>query len=186
MIQKAQTGIAAEFWFFSQLHRLGYESYITLGNTKSVDIVVKLNDKLRTTLSFDVKAKLKFGGAFQYLDNIPNKENHFVVFIDLKTEKESSNTKKRIFLNEPQCYIVKSKDLDQIAHAWKAAKTSTTGYGFSDKMLWYLKHQEPKSITKNNIEEFKKAHKLSQIDFQKYEAIVWTLEDFENRYYSDK
>ncbi|MBK8585973.1 MAG: hypothetical protein IPN88_11350 [Bacteroidetes bacterium] len=34
-----------------------------------------------------MKSKLNFGGSFRYL-NIPEKENHFVAFIDLKTIKE--------------------------------------------------------------------------------------------------
>ena len=37
---REQTGIAGEFWFFSQLHRLGYTAYITLGNTKAIDIIL--------------------------------------------------------------------------------------------------------------------------------------------------
>ena len=84
---KEQTGIAGEFWFFSQLHRLGYEAYITLGNTKSVDISLKLNNE--TILTFDVKSKISFGGSFQYL-NIPKRKNHFAVFVDLKIKKNKS------------------------------------------------------------------------------------------------
>ena len=108
-MKKEQTGITGEFWLYSQLHRLGYESYITLGNTKSIDLIIKLSDKQGTVLSFDVKSKLNFGGSFQYL-NIPEKENHFVAFIDLKTIKEKNE--KRKFLGEPSCYIVQSTELN--------------------------------------------------------------------------
>lgn len=181
-MQREQTGITAEFWFYSQLQRLGYESYITLGNTKSIDIIVKLKDKAGTTLSFDVKSKLNFGGSFQYL-NVPVKENHFVVFIDLKTQREESG--RRTFLGEPTCYIVKAIELNNIAYAWESPN-GIRGYGFNDKILWYLKHQDKKSITENNIKEFKTRHKLNKIDFKKYNKIIWTLEDFENHNYERK
>lgn len=183
-MQREQTGITGEFWFYSQLHRLGYESYITLGNTKSIDIVVKLNDKKGTTLSFDVKSKLSFGGSFQYL-NIPIKENHFVVFINLKTIKEVSG--KRRFTGEPVCYIVESVNLKHIASDWKSSKDTTKGYGFRDNLLWYLKSKDITSITKTNITDFKNRHGIiDDIDFTKYNEIILSLEDFENRYYESK
>ena len=108
--ETAKTGIAGEFWFFSQLHRLGYEAYITFGNTKAIDITVKLKEK-DSFLTFDVKSKINFNGSYMYLDNVKQKENHFVVFIDLQFEKELNSKKeltgKCILLDyNPRCYIV--------------------------------------------------------------------------------
>ena len=78
---KVETGISGEFWLFSQLQRLGYEAYITLGNTKGIDISVKLNNN--TILTFEVKSKQNFIGSFLNL-NITKTKNHYAVFIDLK------------------------------------------------------------------------------------------------------
>jgi len=64
---KEQTGISGEFWFFSQLQRLGYEAYITLGNTKGIDISVKLNNNI--ILTFEVKSKQNFSGSFWKLNS---------------------------------------------------------------------------------------------------------------------
>jgi hypothetical protein len=182
-MQRQQTGMAAEFWFYSQLHRLGYESYITLGNTKSIDIAVRLSDG--NTLSFDVKGKLNFGGSFQYLDE-SIKENHFIVFVNLKTKIEKLG--KRTFLPnpEPGCYIVKSQELHHIAYKWKSSSSDTVGYGFHDKMLWFLKHGDDTNITENNIKEFKSRHNPFANDLGQYKKIIWTLEDFENYYYRKK
>jgi hypothetical protein len=35
-----QTNLASEFYVMSLLHRLGFDAHLTLGNKKSVDIVV--------------------------------------------------------------------------------------------------------------------------------------------------
>ncbi|MBL0341236.1 MAG: hypothetical protein IPP71_10060 [Bacteroidetes bacterium] len=73
---KEQTGMAGEFWFFSQLHRLGYEAYITFGNTKGIDITLNNNNK--NLITFD-KKQMNFAGSFQYL-NIEPRPNHYVVY----------------------------------------------------------------------------------------------------------
>jgi hypothetical protein len=178
---KEQTGLAGEFWFFSQLQRLGYEAYITLGNTKSVDISLKLVNEI---LTFDVKSKLIFGGSFQYL-KIDKRKNHFAVFVNLKAKKD--NLGKTELVGEPSCYIVNSENLDHIAFNWESKSGTAAGYGFEDKLLWYLKHQDTKSITKKNILDFRKRHKLAgEIDFSFYNKIIWTLSDFEEYYYKQK
>jgi hypothetical protein len=144
-MSKDQTGIAGEFWFFSQLQRLGYESYITLGNTKSIDIAVQLRNGI--TLTFDVKSKINFGGAFQHLQNIPKRENHFAVFVDLAALRDKVSGKTTLITNT-NSYIVKSTDLDHIAFNWKSSTGSSKGYGFEAKLLWFLKSQRMTSITK--------------------------------------
>jgi len=179
---KEQTGISGEFWFFSQLQRLGYEAYITLGNTKGIDLSVRLTcDKI---LTFEVKSKMNFGGSFQYL-NITGKENHFVAFINLETSKDKDGKTK--LLAEPRCYIINSTDLDEIAFHWKSKSGTSEGYGFEAKLLHYLKFKEKKSITEKNIKDFIIRHNLSEkIDFDFYDKIIWTLEEFEEKYYKLK
>lgn len=180
---KEQTGIAGEYWFFSQLQRLGYKSYITLGNTKSVDISVELNNE--ETITFDVKSKENFNGSFQYLNNVPEKANHFAVFVNLQSKKDGNG--KTILLDSPSCYIVNSLDIKEIAFNWTSSTGSSSGYGFEAKLLWWLKQLNLKSITLKNISDFKIRHNIeSEIDFEKYENIIMTLDDFEDRYYTEK
>lgn len=180
---KEQTGIAGEFWFFSQLQRLGYKSYITLGNTKSVDISVELNND--EIITFDVKSKENFNGSFQYLNNVPEKENHFAVFVNLQLKK-SENGKVNL-LENPSCFIVNSLNIREIAFKWTSSSGSSSGYGFEAKLLWWLKHQNLKSITSKNISDFKIRHNIeSEIDFNKYQNIILTLEDFEEKFHVKK
>lgn len=180
---KEQTGIAGEFWFFSQLQRLGYKSYITLGNTKSVDISAELNNG--EIITFDVKSKENFNGSFQYLNNVPEKENHFAVFVNLQIKKSANG--KVNFLENPSCFIVNSLDIKEIAFNWTSSSGSISGYGFEAKLLWWLKHQNLKSITTKNIADFKIRHNIkTEIDFIKYQNIILTLEDFEEKYHDKK
>jgi len=178
---KEQTGISGEFWFFSQLQRLGYEAYITLGNTKGIDISAKLNNN--TILTFEVKSKQNFSGSFWNL-NITKSKSHYAVFIDLKSSKSALG--KTTFQGEPVCYIVNSTDLDDIAFNWTSS-TNAKGYGFEAKLLWYLKFQDNKSITAKNKTDFCSRHKITgRINFPHYDKIILTLAEFEDQNYKWK
>jgi hypothetical protein len=52
-ITQCNTNLAGEFWVLSTLNRLGIEAQLTLGNKKSVDILVVRNSTIYT---LDVKA----------------------------------------------------------------------------------------------------------------------------------
>ncbi len=177
-MQKQSTSMASEFWFYSQLHRLGFEAFITLGNTKAIDIALKLpNGKM---LTFDVKSKLKFGGSFMDLSDLPI-DNHFFAFVDLKTSRDKNN-KIKFPLEQPDCYIIESKNISKIAAKWRSNSTTRTGFGFIDKLLWYLKNKNEKSITPSRINEFMKDHKISKIDFDLYDKIILTFQDLYDKY----
>lgn len=76
-MNKYNVNLAAEFYVLSTLHRLGAEATLTLGNKKSVDIVV-----VRTAgnvATVDVKG---LAGKYSWpVDNVSLKKNHFVVFV---------------------------------------------------------------------------------------------------------
>lgn len=174
-----QTGIAGEFWFFSQLQRLGYTAYITLGNTKSVDLALKLSD--RKIITFDVKSKENFVGSYQHL-NIREDEDHYYVFVNLEIHKDNSGKRE---LNEPSCFIVHSEDVKKIAFHWSSSSGLTSGFGFEAKLLPYLKGENQK-VTENLINKFKERHNISEIDFDQYNKIIWSLADFEDNFYKLK
>jgi len=77
------TNLAAEFWVLSALHRLNIEALLTLGNKKSVDILVRHGS---TTYTVDVK-----GLAKRYdwpADNIKilNDPNHIYIFLTFESK----------------------------------------------------------------------------------------------------
>jgi len=45
------TNLAAEFWVLSALYRFGVEAHLTLGNKKSVDILIVCNSKTICTVN---------------------------------------------------------------------------------------------------------------------------------------
>lgn len=68
------TNLAAEFYVLSMLHRLGITANLTLGNMKSVDIVVVKDDG--RTLTVDVKGLA--GKTNWPVDNVKrDKKNHY-------------------------------------------------------------------------------------------------------------
>jgi hypothetical protein len=72
------TNLAAEFYALSMLHRLGYDATLTLGNKKSVDIVVTLRKGKAVTI--DVKGLA--GKTGWPMDNYgKGSYDHFIVFI---------------------------------------------------------------------------------------------------------
>src|SRR3989338_8090827 len=71
------TNLSAEFWVLSLLHRLDINATLTLGNKKSVDIVIDLGKDIKT---IDVKGISKGSGSFP-VDNWVKKPNHFYVFV---------------------------------------------------------------------------------------------------------
>jgi len=172
---REKTGIAGEFWFFSQLQRLGYQSFITLGNTKSVDLKVDLSNG--KTLTFDVKSKENFSGSYWNI-NFIEKVNHYYVFVNLAFKKQSNN--KRI-LGIPKCFIVHSENLKYIKYEWRSNE-----FAFEAKLLNFLKEKDDKIITAKLKNKFKEKHNITEIDFDFYNKIILTLEDFETKFYTEK
>lgn len=78
MGEKSQnTNLASEYYVLSMLYRIGANAYLTLGNKKSVDIIVEKKNKL---ITIDVKG---LQGTTNFpIDNWVKKEgNHFLTFV---------------------------------------------------------------------------------------------------------
>ncbi len=72
------TNLASEFHVLSVLHRLGIEAMLTLGNKKSVDILIARKDGSLVTI--DVKGLA--GSTSWPVDNLKKSAaNHFLVFV---------------------------------------------------------------------------------------------------------
>ncbi len=104
------TNLAAEFWVLSVLYRLGVEAHLTLGNKKSVDILIARNSK--TIYTVDVK-----GLADPYdwpADNIKvfDDPNHF--YILLSFEGKISDP-----LTSPSVWIIPSNQIQPFIKTYK-------------------------------------------------------------------
>jgi hypothetical protein len=103
---KYNTNLASEFYVLSMLHRLGCDDSLTLGNKKSVDIV--LVREAGDVVTIDVKGLA--GTTSWPVDNVKKKaENHFLVFVSF-LGKIGEHT------IAPEVYIVPSKRLDPLIY----------------------------------------------------------------------
>jgi len=102
MGEKTQnTNLASEYYVLSCLYRIGANANLTLGNKKSVDIVVDKNDSL---LTIDVKG-LKDSSCFP-IDNWTKKDkNHFIAFVSYNRKITDTNY-------PPDIYIVPANELE--------------------------------------------------------------------------
>ena len=96
------TNLASEYYVLSMLYRMGANAYLTLGNKKSIDILVEKDGNILTA---DVKG-LKDTTCFP-IDNWTKKERtHFLIFVSFLRR-----------IDDPKCvpevYVVPSKELEQ-------------------------------------------------------------------------
>lgn len=101
MAETYNTNLAAEFYVLSALHRLGADANLTLGNKKSVDIVVVRG--AGDTITIDVKG---LAGKTSFpVDNVKKgKAGHFIVLVCFLGKIEDTSVL-------PEVYVVPSIDL---------------------------------------------------------------------------
>ena len=120
------TNLASEYYVLSMLYRLGINSYLTLGNKKSVDIIV---DKKGKILTIDVKG-LKGKSNFPINKDFLIAENHFFVFVSFLDQ-----------INNPSCipevYVVPSADLNK---KWKETGNKSLVTKFANRYGVELKN----------------------------------------------
>jgi hypothetical protein len=99
------TNLASEYLILSMLNRLGLDAYITLGNKKSIDIIVK--NKTRT-VTIDVKGLS--GTTLFPLDNFKERsKNHFIVFVSYLNKITDCTV-------NPEIYIVPSLKIENLMY----------------------------------------------------------------------
>ena len=107
------TNLAAEFWVLSMLYRLGIEAHLTLGNKKSVDILI-LRDS-ENVCTADVKG---LANAYDWpADNlrILDRPSHYYIFLSFEGKISDP-------LATPSVWIILS---DQVKPFIKQFKTGT-------------------------------------------------------------
>jgi len=76
------TGTASEFLVLSNLYRLGVSAFISLGNKKSIDIIIKA--KNGSSVSVDVKSVQGYSSIV--VNNVRAAANHFIVVVVYKNK----------------------------------------------------------------------------------------------------
>jgi hypothetical protein len=100
------SNLAGEFYVLSMLHRLGADATLTLGNKKSVDIVVVR--AARNVVTIDVKALA--GKTCWPVDNFHGgKDGHFLALVCFLGKIEDLAT-------VPEIYILPSVEVDGLMY----------------------------------------------------------------------
>ena len=113
------TNIASEFYVLSNLARMGLDAHLTLGNKKSVDIVVTLANQQYLTI--DVKGVAK---KMDWLlgDKEPDiRPNHFYVLVSYNNTIDDVNT-------VPDTWVIPSEKLKTITDLLAASKDGKTRF----------------------------------------------------------
>lgn len=76
------TGTASEFLVLSNLYRLGVNAFISLGNKKSIDLIIKA--KNGSSVSVDVKSVQGYSSIV--VNNVKAAANHFIVVVVYKNK----------------------------------------------------------------------------------------------------
>ena len=99
------TNLAAEFYVLSVLYRLGVEANLTLGNKKSVDIVIVRDAS--DAITIDVKGLA--GKTGWPVDNFRQRERHFLVLVCFLGQISDPGV-------VPEVYVVPSDKVAQITY----------------------------------------------------------------------
>ena len=103
---KYNTNLASEFYVLSMLHRFGCDASLTLGNKKTVDIVVVR--ETGNVVTIDVKGLA--GTTSWPVDNVKKvNKDHFLVFVSF-LGKIADHTV------SPEVYVVPSKRLAPLVY----------------------------------------------------------------------
>ncbi len=112
-MSKYNTNLASEFHVLSMLHRLGLDAALTLGNKKTVDIVV--TNENGDVITIDVK-----GIAKKYdwpADNIraPRGGKHFIVLVSYEGKIEDPTF-------TPNVWIIPHREIERFIKEYRTRK----------------------------------------------------------------
>ncbi len=128
------TNLASEFYVLSMLHRLGCDASLTLGNKKSVDILVVRESG--TVITVDVKGLA--GTTSWPVDNVKKvSKGHFLVFVSFLGKIDDHAV-------PPEVYVVPSTRPAPLVyhspngkrHVLQLSRMRKDGMGFRD--AWHL------------------------------------------------
>jgi hypothetical protein len=102
---KYNTNLASEYYVLSVLYRKGLDAYLTLGNKKSVDIVVDFGTHVTT---IDVKGIA--GTTLWPMDNFSGKkQHHFIALVSFVNKISDASV-------TPEVYIIPSSAVSSLLY----------------------------------------------------------------------
>lgn len=102
-----ESGTGSEFLVLSNLFRLGINAFLSFGNTKQIDIIIKA--KNGNALTVDVKSVRDYSSV--PVTNVRSEDNHFVVVVIYK--KKFSDLK-----SLPDYYIIPSLEIQGLRETY--------------------------------------------------------------------
>jgi hypothetical protein len=106
MKQGYNTNLAAEYYVLSMLYRKGLNAYLTLGNKKSVDIIIENSAGGLHTV--DVKGLA--GTTSWPMDNFKKiKKNHFIVLVTFLNKIEEHEI-------APECWVIPAQKVERLLY----------------------------------------------------------------------
>jgi hypothetical protein len=120
MERDPNTHLASEFYVLSSLNRLGLDAHLTLGNHKSVDILIKKDNGRIITI--DVKG-VRNGGWRMGTKEPTNLRNHYYVLVNYRNSIHKTET-------SPEVYIVASQNIKPFR-----SYSEKGGYGINYRKL---------------------------------------------------
>jgi predicted AAA+ superfamily ATPase len=121
------SGAASEFLVLSTLFRLGVNAFITLGNKKSIDIVIK--GKNGTAITVDVKGIRDYSSI--PINNVKMEKNHFIVVVIYKKKFTDPTIL-------PDFYIIPSVKIEELKSTFGDQTRLMTGRLITYKDNWKL------------------------------------------------
>lgn len=120
-----ESGTGSEFLVLSNLFRLGINAFLSFGNTKQIDIIIKAKNGLAITI--DVKAVRDYSSI--PVNNVVDILNHYIVVVVYK--KKFSD-----LLTIPDYYIIPSTEIGTIQNFYKKEKRLLKGKIAAYKDRW--------------------------------------------------
>ncbi len=106
MTQKYNTNLAAEYYVLSMLYRKGLDAHLTLGNKKSIDIIIEKDDG--SLLTVDVKGLA--GKICWPMDNFSKEhKSHSIVLASFLHQFPDHKVL-------PECWIIPSTDIKRLLY----------------------------------------------------------------------
>ena len=140
MKQKAyNTNLAAEYYVLSMLYRKGFDAHLTLGNKKSIDIIIEKEDG--SLLTVDVKG---LGGKTCWpMDNFAKElKSHFIILVSFLDKIHDHMTL-------PECWIVPSTKIKNLLYKNPKGNRKVIGrYGEKGMLQMGLRFKDNWSLLK--------------------------------------
>lgn len=108
------TNLASEFYVMSQMHRLGFEPILTLGNKKDIDIVIEKENDRYTIDVKGLKNKTNWPiGSKDKCERFKKNKSHYFAFVTYLGKFDEFNSL-------PEVFIVPADEAVKLAKPWGA------------------------------------------------------------------